>query len=65
MDETYNKHQNIRCFFGVHRYQVHSTEDLKSIRGEVIAKVLINRCVNCGKIRKVIIPVSTDYNGRV
>lgn len=46
-----NKHQDLKCFFRLHKYEVYKEEELKDIRGNVIGKVIINRCTNCGRLK--------------
>lgn len=40
-----------KCIFGFHKYEVYKEELLMDLRGNIIGKVIINRCVNCGKIK--------------
>ena len=54
--------QNIWCkFFGLHKYEVYKEEQLIDLKGNVIGKVIINRCNNCGKIRKVEIRTNINF----
>lgn len=46
-----NKHQDIKCFFGAHKYEIYKEEEMKNFRNEIIGKVVINRCSNCGRIK--------------
>lgn len=41
---------SIKCKFGFHKYDIYKEEDFLSQRGNVIGKIIISRCVNCGKI---------------
>lgn len=48
-----NMNQNIWCkFFGLHKYEVYKEEELTDLKGNVIGKVIITRCSNCGKIHR-------------
>lgn len=44
--------QNVWCkFLGLHKYEI-TKEDFKTDKkGNVIGKVIISRCSNCGKIK--------------
>ena len=39
------------CAFGLHKFEVYKEEKLSDTRGNVIGKVIINRCVDCGSIK--------------
>lgn len=43
--------QDLKCFFGLHKYEVYKEEEVKDYRDVVVAKSIINRCTNCGKIK--------------
>lgn len=44
--------QDLKCFLGSHKYEVLKEEDVKLAGTDlVIAKVIISRCSNCGKIK--------------
>lgn len=44
--------QNLKCFLGSHKYEVLKEEDVKLAGTElVVAKAIICRCANCGKIK--------------
>ena len=44
--------QNAWCrFLGIHRYEVYKEEELTDVKGNVIGKVIISKCSNCGKIK--------------
>lgn len=46
--------QNIWCkFFGIHKYEVLKEEEFKDVHGIIIGKVIISRCINCGKIKSI------------
>ena len=43
--------QDVKCFFGVHRYEIKDECDIKLIGTDVtVAKNIICQCKNCGKI---------------
>ena len=42
---------NLKCTFGLHKYEAYKEEELTDVRKDVIGKVIISRCANCGKIR--------------
>jgi hypothetical protein len=58
-----NKHQDIKCFFGAHKYEIYKEEEMKNFRNEIIGKVVINRCSNCGRIKVKRVYTTID-NGR-
>ena len=39
------------CAFGLHKFEVYKEEKLSDTRGNIIGKVIINRCTNCGNIK--------------
>ncbi len=41
---------NMRCKFGLHKYEIYKEETLTDIRENVIGKIIISRCELCGKI---------------
>lgn len=44
--------QDLKCFLGSHKYEVLKEEDVKLAGTDlVIAKAIISRCANCGKIK--------------
>lgn len=43
--------QDFKCFIKLHKFEVYKEEELKNIKGDVIGKVIISRCSNCGKIK--------------
>lgn len=49
------KHPDWKCFIGLHKHEVLKEFDLLDIRNNIVGKVIINRCIKCGKINKVII----------
>lgn len=48
-----NKYQDFKCFFGEHHYEVYKEIPLTDIRNNIIGKIIINRCSNCGKIKQI------------
>lgn len=53
--------QDLKCFFGLHRYEVLKEEELKDYRCDIIGKIIISRCVNCGKIKSIKIKTVENY----
>lgn len=53
--------QDLKCFFGLHRYEVLKEEEIKDYRGDIIGKVIISRCTNCGKIKSIKIKTVENY----
>ena len=54
--------QNSWCrFFGIHKYEVLKEEELREAHGNVVGKVIIYRCTNCGKIKFIKIYTETGY----
>ena len=44
--------QDFKCFMGSHKFEVHKEEDVKLAGTDiVVAKAIISRCSNCGKIK--------------
>lgn len=56
-----SKFQDLKCLFRLHKYEVYKEEELKDVRGDIIGKVIINRCINCGKIKYTIIETVKSY----
>lgn len=47
---------DIKCFFGLHHYQVYKEFPLLLAGTNTeIGKVIISRCANCGKIKEKIV----------
>lgn len=42
--------QDLKCFFGQHKYIVHATDKITDPAGNLLQKILTNRCKNCGHI---------------
>ena len=44
--------QDFKCFMGSHKFEVYKEEDIKLAGTDIIvAKAIISRCSNCGKIK--------------
>lgn len=43
--------QSLKCYLGSHNYEIKEVYDLKDVRENLIGKVIINRCIHCGKIK--------------
>ena len=55
--------QNVWCkFFSIHKYEVLKEEELRDAHGTLVGKVIISRCINCGKIKSVRIYTETGYD---
>lgn len=52
--------QDLKCMIGSHKYEVYKEEDVKLAGTEiVVAKTIISRCSNCGKIKTQEIPLTS------
>lgn len=56
-----NSQSKWKCLFGLHQYKIHKEEDFTDVRGNVIGKIIINRCIHCGKIHDTVIRTTTSY----
>lgn len=43
--------QDSKCFFGIHKYEIHQQIELTSKNGIETGTIIISRCANCGKIK--------------
>lgn len=53
--------QDLKCFFGLHKYEVLKEDYIRDYRDNIIGKVIINRCNNCGKIKATNIITIKEY----
>lgn len=53
--------KNIKCAFGFHEYEIYKEEPITDFRDNVVGKIIINRCVNCGKIKTTKIYTVENY----
>lgn len=54
--------QNIWCkFLNLHKYEIIEEEKRTDSKGNVIGKVIISRCTNCGKLKQTIIYTEEGY----
>ena len=54
--------QNVWCkIFGIHKYEVLKEEEIREAHGNVVGKVIISRCTNCGKVTSKLIYTETGY----
>ena len=54
--------QDFKCFMGSHKFEIHKEEDVKLAGTDiVVAKAIILRCSNCGKIKTEEVRLTT-YN---
>ena len=52
--------QDMKCFLGSHKFEVLKEEDVKLAGTEmIIAKAIISRCNNCGKIHTETVNTTT------
>lgn len=47
-------------FFGAHEYQKIDEYDYKDLRGNIIGKIIVSRCIHCGDIKTVKIKTEED-----
>jgi len=52
--------QDLKCFFGLHKFEVLKEEAVKHPYGTVVGTVVISRCKNCGKIKSKTIYTDTN-----
>jgi hypothetical protein len=52
--------QDIKCAFGLHKYEILEEKELKTSYGIVVGSVIISRCSNCGNIKKKVIYTDTS-----
>ena len=54
--------QNVWCkFFNLHKYEIMKEEPMRDRKSNVIGKVIISRCTNCGKLRQTVIYTEEGY----
>lgn len=56
-----NSQSKWKCLIGLHQYKIHKEEYLTDVRGNIIGKIIINRCVHCGKIHDTTIRTTSTY----
>lgn len=49
-DEQYVNNHSLKCFFGMHVYDIHKSEDLFGDHNVVIGTLYTLRCIHCGKL---------------
>jgi len=42
--------QDIKCLFGLHKYEIYKDEPLTDARENILGRIIISRCSVCGKI---------------
>lgn len=42
--------QDLKCFFGIHKYGEPEVIEVKNKYEEVVRRIYISRCANCGKL---------------
>lgn len=54
--------QNVWCrFLNLHKYEIIKEDWKTDKKGNDIGKVIISRCINCGKIKQTIIYTEEGY----
>ena len=54
--------QNVWCkFLNLHKYEIMQEEPMRDRKSNVIGKVIISRCTNCGKLRQNVIYTEEGY----
>lgn len=54
--------QNVWCkFLNLHKYEIIKEEPMRDRKNNVIGKVIISRCTNCGKLRQTTIYTEEGY----
>lgn len=53
--------EDIKCLFGLHKYEVYKELDLTDVRGNIIGKIIVTKCSKCGKIHKKNIITTNGY----
>lgn len=53
--------QDLKCFFGLHKYEVLKEDYIRDYRNNITDKVIISRCANCGKIKATKIKIIENY----
>lgn len=54
--------QNVWCkFLNLHKYEIMKEEPMRDRKNNVIGKVIISRCTNCGKLRQITIYTEEGY----
>ena len=56
-----NSQSKWKCLFGLHQYEIYKEENFTDARGNIIGKIIINRCIHCGKIQDTRIQTTTNY----
>lgn len=56
-----NKYQDLKCFFGLHNFEVYKEIPLTDVRGNAMGKIIVSRCTNCGKIKQVRVITVNGY----
>lgn len=54
--------QNMWCkMLNLHKYEITKEENKTDKKGNIIGKVIISRCTNCGKIKQTTIYTEEGY----
>ena len=54
--------KKLTCAFRLHQFEVYKEDKLSDVRGNIIGKVIINRCINCGRIKSYKIYTTETHN---
>ena len=54
--------KKLTCAFGLHQFEVYKEDELSDVRGNIIGKIIINRCINCGRIKSYKIYTTETHN---
>ena len=57
----FNMSQDVKCFVGLHKYEVLEKKDIKNPYGAIVGMTIISRCTNCGKIKETIVYTDNNY----
>lgn len=61
--ETTNKHQNLMCFMGLHKYKVLEVLNVKQFGYDIeIGKVYVLQCTHCGRLKDKFVKTKITSN---
>ena len=53
--------QDLKCYLGLHKFEVLEKKDIKNPYAAVVGTTIISRCTNCGKIHETSIYADNNY----
>lgn len=53
--------QDLKCWLGLHKYEVIEKKDIKNPYGAIVGMTIISRCTNCGKIHEDTVYTDNNY----